>query len=123
MGVYLESDGKAVSVTLSYTTGAKEPGYVQGWLGIVEESGDSGDSVALTIDRREYQFKVPAALNVSKGDTVYVTLASVTAHEIDDDAYTLTGGAGTLALFKATSDEWTTGGETWVTGILLGGLS
>ena len=97
---------------------------VEGWLGIINESGDSGDERTLTSDRREYQFTIPDALDVSKGDIVYITVATVTGHTPDDGAYTKTAGAGKVALFKATGDEYTdANGETSVNGILLGQLA
>lgn len=100
---YLESDGKAVNVTLSYTTKANSVAYVEGWLGITQASGDSGEVVALACDDREYQFTVPAGLSVAKGAIVYITVATVTGHIPDDEAYTTTVGSGKVAFFKATA--------------------
>jgi hypothetical protein len=121
MPVVFESAGKSVQVNLSHTTGAMEPALIEGWLGITAVGGESGDLIALTIAQEEYQFDVPDALDVSKGVVVYVTLASVTAHEIPDGAFNTDGGAGTKALFRATADKDTSGGagNHWVTGILL----
>ena len=114
---FLESDGKAVNISVMYTVLPNQVLYADGWLGICAGSGDSGDTVALTIDRREYQFTVPAALNVAKGDTVYITLASVTGgHTPPDGAYSKTAGSGKVALFKATAAQ---DGNNMVTGILL----
>jgi hypothetical protein len=117
---YLESDGKAVNVTLSYDGIAKDDVvYAEGWLGIAAGAGDSGDEIALTIDRREYQFTVPAGLSVSKGDTVYITLASIgSGHVPADAAYSTSSGAGKVALFKATAAK---DSNNMVTGILLPG--
>jgi hypothetical protein len=99
---YLEHDGKSIDVKLSYTTPALQVALVEGWLGITVESGDSGEEVALLQDDRVYQFTVPAALTVAKGDTVYITIASVTGTHIPPDgAYSTTSGAGKVALFKA----------------------
>jgi plastocyanin len=114
---YFDNDGKAVNVTLSYETEALAVAYVDGFLGITATSGESGDEIALTIDRRAYQFTVPASLDVSKGDTVYIILANVDIdHEPPDDAYTTTSGAGRKALFKAIEDK---DSNNVVVGILL----
>lgn len=110
------SDGRAVDVTLTHTVQAEDVALVEGWLGITGRSGDSGDSVALTVDAREYVFSVPTALAVVKGEVVYVTLASVTEHTVPDAAYSKTAGAGKLALFRATEDQ---DANDNVTGILL----
>jgi plastocyanin len=113
---YLESDGKSIHVPLLYEVDAGQIAVVKGWVGIVEAGGVSGDTVALNIDQREYQFTVPASLNVAWGDTVYITIATLTGHIPDDAAYTKTAGAGKVALFKATGDE---NSDNIVTGILL----
>ena len=65
-----ESDGKAVEVTLLATVKKFQVAYVDSWLGLTHASGDSGDIIALSADRREYQFEFPAALSANKGDTV-----------------------------------------------------
>lgn len=115
---HLESDGRAIQVTLSYNTDAKAVAWVEGWLGITGQSGASGETVSLSIDRREYQFTVPASLTVNKGDVVYITVSAVTGtHMPPDSAYSTTAGSGKIALFKATSDKNTTNHS--VTGILL----
>jgi len=110
-----ESDGKAVNVTLSYTTPAKQVAVVEGFLGITNEAGVSGEVVALTQDRREYQFTVPSTLTVNKGDTVYVDTTDTTGHIPDDTAYSTTSGSNS-PLFKATSAK---DANNCVTGILL----
>lgn len=114
---YFESDGKAVNVTL--TNGDVVKGAVaviNGWVGITGQAADSGESLALIVDDREYQFVVPAGLSVSKGDIVYITVATITGHYPDDEAYTTSAGAGKVALFKATADK---DGNNIVTGIML----
>jgi plastocyanin len=113
---YLHSDGKAVTVDLLYTVGKGQVAVVDGWLGIAGSSGDSGDSVALAVDDREYQFTVPANLSVSKGDIVYIEVADLTGHVPDDTAYSTTAGSGKVAFFKATMDKNT---DNVVTGIML----
>ena len=66
---YLESDGKSVAVTLSATVSKNQVAYAEGWLGISNRDGVSGDVITLSVDRREYQFTVPSGLAVSKGAT------------------------------------------------------
>lgn len=114
---YFESDGKAVNVTLD--AGDVEKGavvVVDGWVGIAGQDADSGDTLALICDDREYQFTVPSGAGVTKGEIVYITVATVTGHYPDDEAYTTTAGAGKVAFFKATSDQ---DANNIVTGIML----
>lgn len=113
---HFESDGKAVNVALSYTVGKGAVALVEGWLGVAGSSGDSGDQIALAVDDREYQFSVPAGLAVAKGAIVYITVATLTGHIPDDEAYTTTAGAGKIAFFKATAAKDAT---NMVTGIML----
>jgi plastocyanin len=113
---FFESDGKAVDVSLLYTVGKGEVAVVEGWLGIAGASGDSGDEIALIVDDREYQFEVPAALSVSKGDIVYLEVADVTGHTPDSTAWGTTAGSGKIAFFKATADV---DANDIVTGIML----
>lgn len=113
---HLESDGKALQVTLSYPTENGAVAYVEGWLGISQQSGNSGDMIALEIVSREWQFSVPTALAVAKGETVYVDTAAVDTHTPPDAAYSKTAGSGKIALFKATSAQ---DANDVVTGILL----
>ena len=113
---YLESDGKAVDVDLTSTVGKNQVAVVAGWLGVSQASGDSGDTVALAVDDREYQFTVPDTLDVSKGDIVYVEVADLTGHIPDDAAYGTTAGAGLIAFFKATMDK---DANNVVTGIMI----
>lgn len=109
--INFESEGRAVQVDLLYTVAAKRIVYVDGWLGLTVEAGDSGDSIALVTDDREYQFYVPDGLSVSMGDTVYVRINDLTGHVPDDTAYNTDGdNANDVALFKATSDKVTSGG-------------
>lgn len=113
---YFESDGKAVNVDLLYTVLKGQPIYVDGWLGISGGSGDSGDTVALIADDREYQFLVPDGLSVSKGNIVYIEVATLTGHYPDDEAYGTSAGAGKIAFFKATADK---DANNIVTGVML----
>lgn len=99
------SDGKSVEVALTATVVKGALAVVEGWLGLAAADGVSGDSINLLADNREYTFKVPAGLSVSKGNIVYITIATITGHYPDDEAYTTSAGAGKLALFKATADK------------------
>jgi predicted RecA/RadA family phage recombinase len=114
---FFESDGKAVNVTLN--AGDVNKGavvYVDGWLGIAGEDALSGETLALIADDREYQFTVPAGLTVAKGAIVYITVATVTGHYPDDEAYTTTAGAGKWAFFKATAAK---DANNIVTGVMI----
>lgn len=113
---YFESDGKAVNVNLLYTVAKDAVVYVDGWLGFSGDSGDSGDTIALTADNREYQVLVPSGLSVSKGDILYITIATVTGHYPDDEAYTTSAGAGKRAFIKATAAK---DANNVVTGVMI----
>ena len=113
---WLESDGKAVNVLLTSTVGKSQVAVVEGWLGIAQSSGNSGDYIALAVDEREYQITVPATLAVSKGDIIYIEVADVTGHIPDDSAYGTAAGAGKIAFVKATADK---DANNIVTGIML----
>lgn len=112
----LESDGKAVNVSLVATVVKGAVIYAQGWLGLAGGDGVSGDTIALVADDREYQFKVPAGLSVSKGMIVYITVATTTGNYPDDEAYTTSSGAGKWAFFKATADK---DSNNIVTGVMI----
>lgn len=114
---YLESDGKSVEVDLLYDVEKGQLVVVDGWLGIANASGNSGSPITLSVDGREYQLTVPAALNVAKGDVIFVELADVTGHKPDDSAYSKSAGAGKVAAFKATMDQNT---DNVVTAVMLG---
>lgn len=120
---YKESNGRAVDVTLSAGAEDFTVLYADGFLGILQASGNSGETRSLNINSgEERQFRVPDGLSVSKGDTVYVDITDVTGQTLDDSAFS-TNGAGTTPkkLFKATADKDTSGGagNHWVSGILL----
>lgn len=119
---YQESDGESVIVTLVSTVEANMVVLANGFLGISNRSGDSGGSVALTIDRREYQFTVPSGLAVSKGDIVRIDTTAVTGTNIPPSgAYNKNALSATnINLFKATEDK--NGTTHVVCGILLAGI-
>jgi len=121
LDTHKESDGRSVTVSLLYTIEANAVIYADGFLGISARSGDSGDSVALTVDRQEYQFTVPSGLSVSKGDIVRLDTTAITSTHIPPDgAYNKNALSATnINLFKATSDK---DANNVVTGILLAGV-
>jgi len=116
--LYHESDGKGILVNLTATVTSKQVAYAQGWLGIVEEAGLSGDTVGMTVDEREYQWPVPDALSVNKGDLVYVDVTDLTGHTPDSSAYYVASGSNRVKLFKATAAKDTSlgSGNHFVTG-------
>ena len=117
---YMESDGKSVTVTLTAAITKGDIVQVNGWTGWAFNSGISGDSVALNIERGvEYQFQIPDALNPAIGDTVYITLASVVGHSIPDTALSTTSGAGKKALFKCSTVRYGAAGAYWINGMFL----
>jgi hypothetical protein len=113
---YFESDGKAVNVTLTSTVAKGAVIVAEGWLGIAGSDGDSDDTIACVVDDREHQFEVPSGLTVAKGAIVYLTIATITGHYPDDEAYTTSAGAGKIAFFKATAAK---DANNVVTGIML----
>lgn len=113
---FFESDGKAVDVDLLHTVTKGQVAVIDGWLGITAGAGESGEEIALIVDDREYQFYVPTALAVSKGDIVYIDVTDLTGHTPDSTAYSKTAGANKVAFFKATMDQ---DDNDLVTGILL----
>lgn len=113
---FFESDGKAVNCLATSAVAKGSLVYIESWLGIAGSTAASGESVAVIVDDREYQFSVPSGLSVSKGNIVYITVATVTGHYPDDEAYTTSAGAGKIALFKATADK---SSNNIVTGIML----
>jgi hypothetical protein len=117
---YFESDGKAVDVDLLYTVAKGAVAVVEGWVGIAGAAGVSGDEIALAVDNREYQVEVPTGLSVSKGDIIYITVATITGHYPDDEAYTTSAGEGKVAFMKATADK---DANDIVTGIMLAAAS
>ena len=111
-----ESDGKSVNVTLTAAVVKGAVIVVEGWVGLAGSNGAIGAEIALIADDREYQFRVPASLAVAKGDIVYITAATITGHYPDDEAYTKTAGAGKVAFFKASDDQWA---NNFVPGVML----
>ena len=96
------SDGKSVTLGITATVIVDQVAVIEGWLGVTNGPGDSGDSVALDISLVERQIILPAAFDPAVGDVIYITIATITGHTPDDAAYTNTAGAGKLALGKVT---------------------
>lgn len=113
---HFDNDGKAVDVDLTATVAASQVAVSQGFLGITGSAGVSGDTIALNIDQRAYQFTVPTSLTVNKGDIVWVDMADLTGHTPDDSAYSTSAGSGKRALFIALATKSAT---HMVPGILL----
>lgn len=113
---YLESDGKAVVVSVTSTVNKGQVAYVDGWLGIAENDVTSGNTVALAVDQREYQIQVPSGLAVAKGAKIYIDLSAMTGHIPQDAAYSTSSGANRVAFFKATAAK---DANNIVTGIML----
>jgi len=100
-----KNDGKSVNQTLSYSISGVKPVLVNNIPGFPYESGDSGDERAISADGAVYRVDVGASLSVSIGDTVYVTVASVTAHEIPAAAYSTSSGAGKVPFLRVLSEK------------------
>jgi hypothetical protein len=113
---YLESDGKAVLVTVSSTVAKDQLAYVQSWLGIAGDDATSGDTIALSVDQREYQIQVPTALAVVKGEYIWIDVTDLTGHIPDSTAYYKATGSNRVRFFKATQDQ---DANDIVTGIML----
>jgi hypothetical protein len=113
---YFESDGKAVNVTLTSTVAKGAVIVVESFVGIAGEDGVSGDVIACICDDREYQVKVPAGLTATKGLILYITVATITGHYPDDEAYTTSSGAGKVAFMKITQAK---DSNNIITGVML----
>ena len=96
------SDGQSVMLTVTATVAADRVAVVDGWVGVTNGSGNSGDLVALGLDLVERQLIVPSGLSPAIGDIIYITIATITGHYPDDAAYTTSAGAGKVALGKVT---------------------
>lgn len=115
--VHKNSEGRAVQFTAEHTIGARMPALFDKFIGVTTNSGNSGETVVLDIEQVEYQIDVGDSLDPSVGDVIYVTVASVTEHEIPNTALTTTAdGANTRAFLKVTSAK---DANNIVTGILM----
>jgi hypothetical protein len=66
------SDGDAVDVTLNRATLKGKPGYFQGFHGMTQGAGSSGDLVALEISNREHELVVGSGVSAAKGAILYI---------------------------------------------------
>jgi hypothetical protein len=107
---YKETDGMSVDVTLSHSISGEKPVAVDGIVGLPFNSGDSGDVVPLRSDGAVFRWKAPSGLSLAIGNKVFVTHASVTAHDVPDAAYSTSSGAGKSELFtvltEKDADDW-----------------
>lgn len=98
---YKNQDDKAVNVALTSTVAKGAVIVAESWVGIAGADGVSGDTVAITVVGN-FQVKVPAGLTATKGLIIYITVATITGHYPDDEAYTTSSGAGKVAFMKVT---------------------
>lgn len=113
---FFDNEGKSVTLPVTATVEGNQIAVVSGWLGITANRAESGENVALTIDRRGYQLQVPTALAAEVGDTIYIDLTDLTGHTPDSTAYSKSAGAGKKALLRVTEAQ---DANDWVIGILL----
>ncbi|MGB5047828.1 MAG: capsid cement protein [Caldilineaceae bacterium] len=112
------SDGKAVDVTPIATVVKDQVAVIEGWMGITNQAAASGELIAMSL-KGEYQFKVPTALAVVKGEIVRIDTTDLTGNTPDDTAYNKDAESSTNRnLFRATSDQ---NADDIVTGILMVG--
>jgi hypothetical protein len=98
-------NGDARNVDLLYTVTKNQVAVVGGQVGIMSNSGGSGDTVAMDVADDIRVIELPAALNASAGDKIFITVATVTGHTPDDAAYTTSAGAGKILLGILITDQ------------------
>lgn len=101
---WLDSDGKAVRMVVSYDTPAQVIARVGTWVGFTQAAADSGDYIALEIIPREYQLQVPSSLTLPVGTKLYLDVSDYdnwAGHRPPDAAYTTSAGSN-LYLGKIT---------------------
>lgn len=103
--VSFDNAGNSVEVSLTSTVGKDVLAYVDGWLGITNGSGDSGDETTLSVDDRAYQIILPSGFAGERGDKVYIDVTDLTGHIPDSTAYSKTAGANKVLLGKLTTDQ------------------
>ncbi len=97
-----QTDGQAVDVDLSYSVSKGQVAFVEGWLGLTNDRGDSGDNISLTVNDEVYVFTVPSGLAVAKGAVVCIDTTDLTGHTPDDTAYNTSAASSTnRPLFRA----------------------
>jgi hypothetical protein len=84
------SGARAVQVTLTNTVEAEQLAYVDGFLGVTFEAGESDDVVALDREPQIVDLAIPSTLYaaVSVGDWIYFDSGEVTGHTLNDAALT-----------------------------------
>jgi hypothetical protein len=100
-----KTDGNAIDVMLEHSISGRKPILVNNIPGFPYESGNSGDKRALSADGAVYRVYIGASLTPSIGDKIYVTVASVTEHEIPEAAYSTTAGAGKVPFVQVISEK------------------
>lgn len=98
-------NGNARNVALSYTVTKDQLAVVGGQVGIMSNSGDSGDTVAMDLADDIRVIQLPTALAGVAGDKIFITVATVTGHTPDDAAYTTSAGAGKILLGILITDQ------------------
>jgi hypothetical protein len=84
---------------------------VDGWLGIVPRDAESGDTIALNVENAEFDMILPTSLSAVIGTEIYVTVADVTGHLVDDSAYSTSSGGGKRKLGRCVTDQDGTTGQ------------
>ena len=101
--VFEESDGRAVHVGLLYTVAADTLVYADGFFGVAEKGGSSGDTIALSIESVEYQIELPSGLTPTKGAILYAAAPSgYTSNEVQSADLSTSSGSGKVPVFKVT---------------------
>ena len=112
---HFDADGKSVTLPITATVVKDRVVVIDGWVGVSNGSGNSGDSVAVGIDLVERQLEVPSGFDPAVADIIYVTIATITGHYPDDAAYTNSSGAGKIALGKVTVAKGSTDIVNYIT--------
>lgn len=101
-----ETDGKSVDVNLVYTISGERPILVDNMVGIPEQSGDSGDTIAMRCDGSVFQWQAPSSLSPNVGDIIYVDISDTgSAHDVPDAAFTTSSGADAVRLFQVLEEK------------------
>jgi len=98
-----------IEVTSDIDTG--ELAYVNGFLGFNVRAIESGESGVLDIEPAQWDVILPTALNLSKGNLIYVDVTDLTGHIPDDSAFSTTSGGSKVKWAKAMTDQDDTTGQ------------
>ena len=96
----LDNDGKSVPVDLLYSVDKGDLIVADGWIGLADNDGTSGETISLNVDRRAYQIELPSGLSCAKGDTIFIDVTDLTGHRPDSSAYSITSGSNKVAMFR-----------------------